>query len=169
MIIICFYSELRFHSNWPPFCPSETEVWSCFYPLLMWRFNYGANWLLDFIFVICRPLICTNWIYIVWECSFFFNLPLNHQISACSWSVHFIQFRSFKPPQSFLVTVGRSKPPQPFHPLLNWSTSLRLSERGLWGKIKWHCLPLTWLSKPKCAILKLKHIALELRGAGFIH
>lgn len=128
----------------------------------MWRFNYGANRLLDSTFVICRPLICTNWIYIVWECSYFFNLPLNRQISACSWSVHFIHFRSFKPPQSFLVTVCRSKPPQPFHPLLNWSTSLRFPERGLGGKIKWHCLPLTWHSKPKCAIVKLKHI-------GFIH
>lgn len=128
----------------------------------MWRFNYGANRLLDSTFVICRPLICTNWIYIVWECSYFFNLPLNRQISACSWSVHFIHFRSFKPPQSFLVTVCRSKPPQPFHPLLNWSTSLRFPERGLGGKIKWHCLPLTWHSKPKCAIPKLKHI-------GFIH
>lgn len=125
----------------------------------MWRFNRGANRLSGSTFVICRPLISTNWIYIVWECSYFSNLPLNRQISARRLIRPFLYILgSFKPPQSSLVTVCRSKPPRPLCPLLNRCTSLRFPpERGLGGKIKCHCLQSTWRSKPKCAALKLKH------------
>lgn len=113
---------------------SKSETIELFLTPLIWRFNYNANRLSDSTFVIGCPLICTNWIYIVWECSYFFNLPLNRQILACFWSVHFIHFRSFKAPQSFLVTVQRSKLPQPFHPCLNWSTGL--NGGGTWEQNK---------------------------------
>lgn len=145
----------------------DGEVWNCIQPLLTWRFNRGVNRLSDSTFVNCSPLICTNWIYIVWECSYFFNLWTVKFLLALDPAILYI-LGPFKPPQSFLVTVGRSKPPQPFHPLLNWSTSLRLSERGGGGKIKWHCLPPAWVSKPKCVpFLKLKHIKLELKKYWF--
>lgn len=41
----------------------------------------SANRLSDSTFVICRPLICANWIYIVWECSYFLT---------CLWTVKFL-------------------------------------------------------------------------------
>lgn len=134
ILVLVFFCEHLNQKQSLFFQSQKHRGWSCFCPPLMWRFNYNANRLSDSTFVICRPLICTNWMYIVWECSYFSNLPLNRQISACPWSLHFIHFRSFKAPQSFLVTVRRSKPPQPFHLRLNWSTSL--NEKGTWEQNK---------------------------------